>query len=185
MVPPSRASGRLSRYTHSLFHAHQAWRLIISVGLDAKASVCIACLLNLGRLNGWLSKWGCVQELKSKLAKDADVGPAQKRVVYQLQLLGCTFRRALRKRGKRIIVTLSSASEGLPSAEDERVAAVGVCDLLETADAAMRTIQKVQSLLSCLCDPYQVHGLCGLHSSAVDTAALPTCTQNSQHSVQS
>ena len=117
------------------------------------------------------------------MAKDADVGPAQKRVVYQLQLLGCTFRRALRKRGKRIIVALSSASEGLPSAEDERVAAAGICDLLETADAAMRTIQKVQSL-SCLCDPHRVQGPCGMRSSAVDKAALPTRNHNSQHSVQ-
>ncbi|CAK0784852.1 hypothetical protein CVIRNUC_008057 [Coccomyxa viridis] len=89
-------------------------------------------------------------ELKSKMARDADVGPAQKRVVYQLQLLGCTFRRALRKRGKRIIVALSSGSEGLPSAEDERAAAAGICDLLETADAAMRAIQKVCS--GCLAD---------------------------------
>ena len=88
------------------------------------------------------------------MAKDADVGQAQKRVVYQLQLLGCTFRRALRKRGKRIIVALSGTSEGPPSAEDERGAAAGVCDLLETADAAMRAIQKVQALLSCLCDPH-------------------------------
>ena len=119
------------------------------------------------------------------MAKDADVGPAQKRVVYQLQLLGCTFRRALRKQGKRIIVALSSASEGLPSAEDERAAAAGICNLLETADAAMCTIQKVQSLLLCLCDPHQVQGPCEMHTSAIDKAALPTRSHNSQHSVQS
>ena len=80
--------------------------------------------------------------------------PAQKRVVYQLQLLGCTFRRALRKSGKRIIVALSSASEGLPSAEDERGAAAGICDLLEDADAAIRAIQMVHSLLSRLYNPH-------------------------------
>ena len=119
------------------------------------------------------------------MARDADVGPAQKRVVYQLQLLGCTFRRALRKRGKRIIVALSSGSEGLPSAEDERAAAAGICDLLETADAAMRAIQKVQTPLSRLCDPHQVQGPCEMHSSAVDKAALPTCSHDSRHSVQS
>ena len=100
---------------------------------------------------------GRAQELKSRIAKSADAGPAQKRVVYQLQLLGCTFRRALRKSGKRIIVTLSSASEGLPLAEDERGAAAGICDLLQAADAAICAIQKVHSLPLCLCDSHQVH----------------------------
>ena len=73
------------------------------------------------------------------MARGKDAAAGQKRVVYQLQLLGCTFRRALRKSGKRIIARLSGASsDSSPSEEEERCAAAAVCDLLEATDAAHR-----------------------------------------------
>ena len=74
----------------------------------------------------------------------------QKRVVYQLQLLGCTFRRALRKSGKRIVSRLSGAADDSPSEEEERCAAAAICDLLEAADAAILTVQKVRGPASVL-----------------------------------
>ena len=81
------------------------------------------------------------------MARGKDAAAGQKRVVYQLQLLGCTFRRALRKSGKRIIARLSGASsDSSPSEEDERCAAAAVCDLLEATDAAILTVQKVRAL---------------------------------------
>lgn len=88
------------------------------------------------------------QELKSDIANGKDAAAGQKRVVYQLQLLGCTFRRALRKSGRRIVSNLSSAADDSPSEEDERSAAAAICDLLEACDAAILTVQKVKNLLS-------------------------------------
>ena len=84
------------------------------------------------------------QALKDDVARGREVAAGQKRVVYQLQLLGCTFRRALRKSGKRIIARLSSAADRSPSEAEERSAAAAICDLLEATDAAILTIRKVR-----------------------------------------
>ncbi len=64
-------------------------------------------------------------------------------MVYQLQLLGCRFRRAVRKRGKKVILDLTPADEGCPAELDERAATAAICDLLEATDAAICTIKKV------------------------------------------
>lgn len=92
----------------------------------------------------------CPQALKHDVASGKDVAAGQKRVVYQLQLLGCTFRRALRKSGKRIISRLSGAADGNPSEVEERCAAASICDLLEATDAAILTVQKVRGPASAL-----------------------------------
>lgn len=86
-----------------------------------------------------------MQGQKIELAKGGDVAAAQKKVVYQLQLLGCTFRRALRKGGKRIIAGLSASGEGCPLDADEHAAAARICSLMKAADAAIYTVQKVRS----------------------------------------
>jgi len=99
---------------------------------------------------GYASSKNCLsaQELKSDIANGKDAAAGQKRVVFQLQLLGCTFRRALRKSGRRIVSNLSSAADDSPSEEDECSAAAAICDLLEACDAAILTVQKVKNLLS-------------------------------------
>ena len=83
------------------------------------------------------------QEQKADLVKGKDARASQKCVVYQLQLLGCRFRRAVRKRGKKIILDLTPTGEGCPAEPDERAASAAICDLLEAADAAICTIEKV------------------------------------------
>ena len=102
---------------------------------------------------GFASSKDCLsaQELKSDVANGKDAAAGQKRVVYQLQLLGCTFRRALRKSGRRIVSNLSSAAEDSPSEEDERSAAAAISDLLEACDAAILTVQKVKESSLVLC----------------------------------
>ncbi len=105
--------------------------------------VLYASFLNL-RCHKRVTSSRCLQALKDDVARGKDAAAGQKRVVYQLQLLGCTFRRALRKSGKRIIAPLSGASsDSSPSEEDERCAAAAICDLLEATDAALLTVQKV------------------------------------------
>ena len=109
------------------------------------------------------------QEQKADLAKGKDASASQKRVVYQLQLLGCRFRRAVRKRGKKIILDLTPTGEGCPAEPYERAATADICDLLEAADAAICTIEKVvvmaQASAACSaarnrllrrCSPYRV-----------------------------
>lgn len=63
--------------------------------------------------------------------------------MHQLQLYACTYRQAVRRTVKKIILGLGSSGEDFPSEAAECRATIRICELLDANDAAIQALQQV------------------------------------------
>lgn len=99
------------------------------------------------------------QAIKAKGTEGHSTNEEGKKLIFQLQLYGCTFRRAVRARVKRITSSVKDSQGAKPSAETECRMAADICHLVEAIDAAAKALHRVRAQLR---HSHSLHGLVSL-----------------------